>query len=258
MRQTPTGRISYLLIGAWALVMVCIPVLRWTTGDAALPWATTLGVLMQAAATLFVLWAGWGRRVTIRVLAVVLPAAWLLEFAGSKTGLPFGAYHYTNLLQPQAGGVPLLIPLAWLMMLPPSWAVGYALVKRWAYLAVALTAAFAFTAWDLFLDPQMVAWGFWRWDNPGGYFGIPWLNFAGWIAGAFLISWAALAFARPPEPPQLPLLVIYTITWGLQSVGLALFWGMPGPAAAGFVVMGGFVFMAWVRTLRKRTEAAEP
>ncbi len=255
MRASSIYRVPYILIGAWVLVMVSIPILRWTSGDLVMPWATSVSVCLQAAASLSVLWVAWGSGITLRVIAVVLPLAWAVEFIGSTTGLPFGEYHYTNLLQPQIGGVPLLIPLAWLMMLPPAWAVAYALVRRWSYLAVAIVAAFAFTAWDLFLDPQMVAWDYWRWTFPGGYFGIPWLNFAGWIVSAFLISWTALAIARPPAAPIEPLLLIYTITWALQSVGLALFWGMPGPAAAGFVVMGGFVVAAWMRlwSLRRST-----
>jgi hypothetical protein len=51
-----------------------------------------------------------------------------------------------------------LVPLAWLMMLPPAWAVAR-LVAGGPGIAFILTAALAFTAWDLFLDPQMVAWG---------------------------------------------------------------------------------------------------
>ena len=38
--------------------------------------------------------------------------------------------------------------------------------------AVALGAA-ALTAWDLFLDPQMTAEGYWRWDRRGRYRGHP-------------------------------------------------------------------------------------
>jgi hypothetical protein len=49
---------------------------------------------------------------------------------------------------------------------------------------------------------------------------------------------------RPKLPPLGPLLAIYTITWFLQSVGQALFWNMPGPAAVGFVVMGTFVVLS--------------
>ena len=45
---------------------------------------------------------------------------------------------------------------------------------------IALGAA-ALTAWDLFLDPQMTAEGYWRWDRPGRYRGIPLTNYAGWL-----------------------------------------------------------------------------
>jgi hypothetical protein len=102
-------------------------------------------------------------------------------------------------------------------------------------------SALAFTAWDLFLDPQMVAWGFWVWAEPGGYFGIPWINFVGWAGSAALLTF----LARPLSPSIRPLLVIYTVTWLLQTVGQWLFWPMPGPALCGFVAMGIFVLLAW-------------
>ena len=240
------------LLAAWVLTMISIPILRWTVGDDALPWAVSAGVVLQAAAVLTTLHHAWGARQTLQAVALTLPLAWLVEFVGSKTGLPFGEYHYTELLRPQLGGVPLLIPLAWLMMLPPAWAAAQRIVgagRNWRFV---LCSAAAFTAWDFFLDPQMVGWGYWVWAQPGGYFGIPWVNFVGWFLSAALITgvvyaarWAATP-TRPVEPP-LPglLLVIYTITWLLQSIGQLVFWGMPGPALAGFAVMGVFVGIAW-------------
>jgi putative membrane protein len=135
--------------------------------------------------------------------------------------------------------VPLLIPLAWLMMLPPAWAVGSWLSGTDRGLRFVLVSAGAFTAWDLFLDPQMVAWGYWQWATPGGYFGIPWLNFGGWFLSSALIT----LVARPSALPIKPLLLIYIITWLLQSIGQALFWAMPGPALVGFLVMGSFVLL---------------
>jgi putative membrane protein len=85
----------------------------------------------------------------------------------------------------------------------------------------------------------MVAWGYWQWATPGGYFGIPWLNFGGWFLSSALIT----LVARPSALPIKPLLLIYIITWLLQSIGQALFWAMPGPALVGFLVMGSFVLL---------------
>ncbi|MEZ4673246.1 MAG: carotenoid biosynthesis protein [Caldilineaceae bacterium] len=137
----------------------------------------------------------------------------------------------------------MLIPLAWLMMLPPAWAVGSAITGNHHGLRFLLVSSAAFTAWDFFLDPQMVAWGYWVWPDSGGYFGIPWLNFLGWFCGALLITMVA----RPAALPRPQLVTIYVITWLLQSIGQALFWGMPGPALVGCLTMGSFVWLAMMR-----------
>lgn len=243
------GEPRYWLIVAWVLTMISIPIIRWVVGDGVLHWGVIAGVLLQAAAVLAVVQGAWGTRETLRVMAIVIPLAWLVERIGSTTGIPFGSYHYTASLAPLLGGVPLIIPIAWLMMLPAAWAVGAAITGRthgWRFVAV---SALAFTVWDLFLDPQMVGWGYWVWTEPGGYFGIPWINFFGWFVASGLITLAV----RPQQPPITPLLVIYTITWFLQSVGQALFWNMLGPALAGFVGMGIFV----VLSIRSRTQQSK-
>jgi putative membrane protein len=102
----------------WVATMLLTPIVGWTWGDAAMRWAIQAGVLTQTAAVLApFIGRGWRRMLP---LAGVPPLAWLAEFIGSHTGLPFGRYSYTDLLQPQLGDVPLLIPLAWLMLLPPA------------------------------------------------------------------------------------------------------------------------------------------
>ena len=231
-----------LLLLVWVLEMISVPILKWRWGARAERAGIILGVLLQASTVVAVLYTAWGFWPTLRAALIVAGLGWGVEYAGSHTGLPFGRYHYTGRLQPQLGGVPLLIPLAWLMMLPPAWAVAR-LITGGAGAGFILIAALAFTAWDLFLDPQMVAWEFWVWDQPGGYFGIPWVNYAGWIATGTLITLAV----QPRQLPVLPLLLIYITTWLLESVGLAFFFGLPGPALVGFVVMGGLVVMAMKR-----------
>jgi hypothetical protein len=126
-------------------------------------------------------------------------------------------------------------------MLPPSWAIGWRLGGRRYGVASILVSGLAITAWDLFLDPQMTQWKLWVWDQPGLYFGIPLVNFFGWFLGGALIT----AAARPKAVPDRPLLVVYTLTWVLETVGLAVFWGLPGSALCGFVGMGLLVVLAW-------------
>jgi uncharacterized membrane protein len=240
----------YIVVAAWVLAMIAVPILRWTFGDSALPAAISLGVLLQAAAVSLIVISAWGVRRSLLTLIVIGALSWLTEYIGSTTGVPFGRYHYTPVLQPQIGGVPLLIPLAWLMMLPPAWAVAGMIAGKdrarrgWAARFV-LISALAFTAWDLFLDPQMVAWGLWQWEIPGAYFGIPLVNYAGWLLASALITLVMARIAPIHQLPTRPLLIIYAITWLLETIGLAVFWGLPAPALVGFAAMGGMLWWAW-------------
>ena len=256
-------RIIYGLVAVWILTMISVPIIRWTLGDSALPAAVSLGVLMQVIAVCLVLINAWGVRRGLLTISVIVALAWLTEFIGHTTGFPFGSYDYTPRLQPQVGGVPLLIPMAWLMMLPPAWALAQVITnltpqpplleergKRAQRVGVrfVLVTALAFTAWDLFLDPQMVAWDLWRWEVPGAYFGIPLVNFAGWLLASALITLVASRLAPIHQLPTRPLVIIYVITWLLETGGLAVFWGLPGPALVGFVAMGGMLLWAGRRT----------
>jgi len=238
----------WLPLWAWVSYMLALPIVDWLTAGQAYPLLSTLGVLLQLGAALLYLSRAWPWPRLAATAVVAATTTWLMEWIGSATGFPFGAYAYSALLQPQVLGVPLLIPLAWLMMLPPAWAVTSAIVRpggAWqARLIFALVAGVAFTAWDLYLDPQKVARGFWVWaDSSGGYFGIPWSNFLGWLLTSALVTF--LCHPRDLGMARQPLALMYTLTWLLQVIGLGLFWGQPGPALVGFLGMGVFVVLFW-------------
>lgn len=213
--------------------------------------AITAGAIITAGLVVALLWGDWGAGATLRAAGTILALSWAAEAFGSRTGIFFGKYSYTDALQPQILNVPVQIPLGWLMMLPPSWAAAQAITyrvnSRWHFPAFVSVSALAMTAWDLFLDPMMVTWGIWSWDNPGSYFGIPWTNYLGWLLVSALITF----LIRPRKMPLVPLLIIYTAIWLLESVGLGFFWGIHGAAIAGFIVMGGITVLAWRAILIK-------
>jgi len=242
-------RWAYGLVVAWLIVMIAFPIAYWTRGDSIIPAAITLAAVVQASAAFFALLINWGLSPALRAFVIAAIGTWFVEFIGSKTGFPFGLYAYTDVLQPQLFGVPLLIPIAWFMMLPSAWAIAHLIIGSAPHpqrrLRMAMLAALAFAAWDLFLDPQMVAWNFWQWENPVGYFGIPWVNYLGWLLVSGIVTW--LVNPQPIAKPG-PLVAIYAAVWFLQSVGLAWFWGQPGPALFGSLAMGIVILAACKRS----------
>jgi lycopene beta-cyclase len=257
-RAAPTIRNSVVFISplllAWLAALAVMPVAQWSAGHLGLTAGVFLGVLLQVSlVVIYLAQAGGARRAAVTA-GVIVAVAFGFEAVGWRTGFPFGAYHYTDALQPQLAGVPVLIPLAWLMMLPPAWAVAQRLTGRSSGVAFVVVSALAFSAWDLFVDPQMVRWGLWVWDAPGIYFGIPLSNFAGWL----LVSGLITVLVRPPALPGKPLLVIYTLMWLVETVGQVVFWGLYGPALWGSVGMGLFVWLAWRRERGRSCDRSRP
>ncbi len=111
---------------------------------------------------------GWQRALCL--LALVFGISLLFESVRVTTGLIYGPYHYASKLGPLfLGLVPYLIPVAWFMMSYPSFVIADRLIpadwKHWSrILSVAALGGLAMTAWDLVMDPIMVASGHWVWD----------------------------------------------------------------------------------------------
>lgn len=242
LRHSTSTRATLVI---WVLTMLSLPILGWIQGEQYLQRGMAVSVLMQAVAVLVILYNNWGMRRTALTFGTVGCLSYFAELIGSQTGIPFGKYHYTNLLQPQIAGVPLLIPLAWMMMLPPAWAIAQLITRKtgrnWIFVVV---TAFAFTAWDLFLDPQMVGWGFWVWEQPGLYFGIPLSNYLGWLVVSSILT----VIVNPKNIPSGTLSLVYILTWALQTIGQAIFWSQPGPAVFGFIGAGVFIVLAYFRS----------
>ena len=246
------------MVAVWVVTMLLTPILIFGIGDHLFPAISTVTVLLQLAASLLALRMGYGLRQVGMMVVVSAVLTYSVELLGSKTGFPFGPYHYTDALKPHLFGVPILIPLAWLMMLPASWGVASLIAgekpSKWVYAGL---SGLVFTAWDLYLDPQMVLKGLWVWHEPSGYFGIPWSNYLGWWATASLLTLILLELRLLPinapdhSYARRPLLVIYSITWVFQVVALGVFWEQPGPALAGFAGMGVFALWAWRKALMK-------
>ncbi len=256
--QRQLGPVNRVLLLLWLVLMILTPAFLRFGSPPVLALTLTFATMAQVGLVLGLLTTAWNAPRVFGVGMFVAATTWIVEYAGVRTGLPFGAYAYTSALQPQIGGVPAHIPAAWLMMLPPAWAVGKAMTRcrrttcgrSWHGIAAhSLVSGLAMTVWDLYLDPQMVSWQLWQWDSPGIYFGVPLLNFAGWTLTAFCITLVLEATVLLDPLPVESLLLVYSLVWMLEAVGLGLFFRLPGAAATGFLGMGIFVAIAWHKLL---------
>jgi len=144
----------------------------------------------------------WGWRKALLLLGLTFAVSLLFESVGVVTGWIYGPYHYTDKLGPKfLGLVPLLIPVAWFMMTYPCVVIAEHLAPPvrsiWGWrLLTAAFGALAMTAWDLAMDPMMVAGEYWVWEVPGVYFGVPLQNYWGWWLTTFVTFLLYLIIGR--------------------------------------------------------------
>jgi putative membrane protein len=144
------------------------------------------------------------------------------------------------------------------MMSYPSFVIADRLVpsgwKRWQrLLSVAAVGGLVMTAWDLVMDPNMVAGGHWVWDTNGAYFGIPLQNFWGWWLTIFttfaLYLWMFGKGAKPAEARFDRLALASYLVTALGIVIVSLVTGASSLALIGLFAMIPWVMTGWLRML---------
>jgi putative membrane protein len=147
----------------------------------------------------------------------------------------------------------VVIPLAWVMMTWPAHLVAARLARsRAGRVAV---GAVALAAWDLFLDPQMVDAGHWRWADPlpalPGVPTVPLTNYAGWLLVAALLM--LLLPVPGPGDDRVPY-ALYLWTYASSVLAHLAFFGLPASALWGGLGMG-LVAVPLALSLRRRVPA---
>ena len=189
----------------------------------------------------------WGPSRAGIAATAVSAATGLIEIVGVRTGRPFGRYRYTDALQPQIAGVPVIVPLAWTAMAVPARETAHAaLGARSNPIARVVAGAASLAAWDLFLDPQMVGEGYWRWLTPGRYRGIPRSNFVGWFVTGLAVM-AALEVVLPPADPVPELVAEYGVMAAMETVAFGSFLADARVALTGGLAMVPVAALAVVR-----------
>jgi uncharacterized membrane protein len=182
----PPNLVSYV-----RAALACAYALLWIGGTLSVllsgrspDWAPPISLFL-AAVLIFI-----DRRQDRRWLVFVAATGFSIEALGVHFGFPFGRYEYSSVLQPQVLRVPLVLICAWVVMTAYA---RQAVSRRFASVAMRVAAGGAWMmALDLLIDPVATnAMSYWRWLEPGSYYGVPLSNFAGWfVAGALLISLA--------------------------------------------------------------------
>jgi uncharacterized membrane protein len=227
--------VTWILLAAYLTYVVVSSLTDW------LPLSASAWLFTPVINALVIVHAlrRWSAGTLAIFYATVFAISTAIENIGVLTGIPFGHYHYTEILGPQLGLVPVAIGLTYVPAAYISWILaevvaGYAPsdTRPIARITVALTAAVAMVFWDLGLDPlNSTVNQSWIWAEGGAYYGVPVLNFFGWfftvVCFTLPLSFFLAKRARPETllmPGQFWVVPIFTyIVMGLSRVLIAPF-----------------------------------
>jgi len=230
-----TIALLWTIIGLWLLVTLTSFFVPATVS------ANTARYINVALLTAFTFGHGaqrYGARGIVVYFVIAVVVTNVFENLSIVTGFPFGDYHHTASMGPQIVHVPVIVGPIFAVAGYLAWVLAGILLgdvfKRpgqGVALARPLIAAFITTTWDLCVDAiGGTVNRDWVWADGGPWFGVPWLNFFGWMLTMWVIFQlfaAYLARRAPPAPLAAPRAywlqpVVYWLLIGLQFPLLAL------------------------------------
>jgi len=190
------------------------------------PYLVLAGVLVMRLPLVAGLFPLVDRRGALLLVALA-GYAYGVEFVGATTGLPYGEFAYEVPLGPMLfDTIPLGLPVFFMPLVLNAYLLCLLLLGERARspLVRVPVAVAAVVAVDLVLDPAAVALGFWTYES-GSYYGVPWLNFAGWVLSATVATAlvdaafdrAALLDRVRSCPFVLDDLVSFVLLWGVVN-----------------------------------------
>ena len=252
-RKAILAGLAVLFLALFVYSAIIHPLLESFVSLPQIPGGIGIKTILMMSFSLIHAWyaLGWKRALTF--FAITALVSWGFEQVGVETGAIYGKYHYTDVLGTKLGHVPIIIPIAWFMMIYPSFVIAslitFASISKnrnriSQIICLSIVSAVVMTAWDLVIDPylsgptQMA----WVWESEGQYFGVPLQNFAGWVLTTFTIYFLYLLFERKTTRHSSSLtkriMVMPVLAYGIMMISNIV----PGEPSAlrfiGPVVMG--------------------
>ncbi|MDP3065135.1 MAG: carotenoid biosynthesis protein [Methanobacteriaceae archaeon] len=191
-----------------------------------------------------ILWLGWKKGLlTIVVFSIY---ALSIETLAIITGFPYSPFEYTGLIGTKLFGyTPFTVPFAYVPLFlgcvylaSKKTLTGKPITFMKKIYFILATVALVLAA-DLVLDPAAVALNFWKYNWTGFFYGVPLMNFGGWILTGGLASALALrvvgtAIQGPKPSAIVSSLFLILSFWSAVCLYLGLF--LPGLIGIIFII----------------------
>lgn len=187
-------------------------------------------------------WCDWRQDWWKILITFIYPL--LIESFAIATGWPYSNFVYGEVLGniKVFGLVPWTVSLSWVPIFFFSLVLVSKLQIKKVWLKI-LIGAILMTAFDLILDPGATTLGFWVWEIKGWYYGVPLMNFFGWMVTS-IIAFSGF-YILFPHQKQIDNNISYWLS--LSGFWSLSFWiGISAWLGFWWLVVAGVGYWGWV------------
>ncbi|MCE5213504.1 MAG: carotenoid biosynthesis protein [Methanobacterium sp.] len=196
-----------------------------------------LFIILLALPSYYAVYRWLGLKKSILVLFILSIYAILIETLALITGFPYSPFHYNHLIGYQIGDyTPYTVPFAYVPIFLGC--LYLASIKTSNKIIFILYSGFFVLITDLMLDPAAVALNFWTYQTSGMFYGVPLMNFLGWIITGGIASLISLILVNDifEDKPRAMVSSLFMILvfWS----GVCIFLELYIPGIIGIILFG--------------------
>jgi bisanhydrobacterioruberin hydratase len=233
---------KYFLITAVALVIAAYFPVKLSINPEMAPISGIFIILMSLPCyAALIAWLGFKKSLTLIFILSIY--ALFIETIAIITGFPYSNFHYTNLIGFKLlGYTPYTVPFAYVpLFLGCFYIASLNTIEKWK---IIILTTFLVLVADMVLDPSAVALKFWVYESQGIFYGVPLMNFMGWILTGLLSSLITMYFLKDHinnlNKPNALISSLFLILSFWSAVCLYL--GLIFPCLIGFIFVGYILY----------------
>jgi len=182
--KTVQNILKYLIMLLLVMTAVGLVILTNAELSEKYIWTTTVFLTVQFVTLVLYMILNYELKSLSILIPLMLVSGYLIEYAGVKTGYPFGEYLYTDKLKPQLFNIPVAISLSWVVVVVSSFLVVFSNNNPNLFTKI-IYSSLLVLGLDLMLEPfAAFKNAFWIWKT--GF--VPVQNYISWFFIAAIFS----------------------------------------------------------------------
>lgn len=205
--------------------IISAPVIFLTKDSELFPLMLQIVLIALGFVGFYFLFKSTRLRIAVALFLIIGIYGLIIETVSIRTGFPYSKFNYSDMMGYKVADiVPYTVFLIWPTLVISAHSLSEFISKKGISKIVITTLLLLLL--DLVFDPVATKLGFWIWEEPGLYYGVPFQNFIGWVFSAVISASFVYFILAKKSIENKHLILIYIgnlLLWTFLSIRLGIY-----------------------------------